>query len=93
MQVSLDSINVALICHNVHSRHTCICASCFNKLERCPMCRGPIKSYFCIRGEEYLESKENNASSKNDERPPARRRWFNGINWDDRLIDFLGFSR
>ncbi|KAL1501667.1 hypothetical protein ABEB36_006957 [Hypothenemus hampei] len=78
-------------------RHTCICASCFNKLERCPMCRGPIKSYFCIRGEEYLEStKESNSttSQKNEERSPTRRRrWFNGINWDDRLIDFLGFSR
>ena len=37
-------------------RHTCICASCFSKLDRCPMCRGPITSYFCIRSEEYLNS-------------------------------------
>ncbi|XP_050294189.1 cell growth regulator with RING finger domain protein 1-like [Anthonomus grandis grandis] len=73
-------------------RHTCICASCFNKLQKCPMCRSRIKSYFCIRGEEYLDPKE----PKNEDRggpAVARRRWFNGINWDDRLIDFLGFSR
>ncbi|XP_001945098.2 cell growth regulator with RING finger domain protein 1 isoform X1 [Acyrthosiphon pisum] len=35
-------------------RHTCICASCFGKLETCPMCRSPIKSYFCVRNEDYL---------------------------------------
>ncbi|XP_030754436.1 cell growth regulator with RING finger domain protein 1-like [Sitophilus oryzae] len=73
-------------------RHTCICASCFNKLERCPMCRGPIKSYFCIRGEEYMNTKD--TAPKNDEVPPTRRRWYQAVqHWDDRLIDFLGFSR
>uniref|UniRef100_U5EGF5 Putative cell growth regulator with ring finger protein n=1 Tax=Corethrella appendiculata TaxID=1370023 RepID=U5EGF5_9DIPT len=35
-------------------RHTCICAVCFSKLDRCPMCRAPITSYFCIRSEEYI---------------------------------------
>lgn len=35
-------------------RHTCICAVCFSKLDRCPMCRSIITSYFCIRTEEYV---------------------------------------
>uniref|UniRef100_A0A8D8V2A5 Cell growth regulator with RING finger domain protein 1 n=1 Tax=Cacopsylla melanoneura TaxID=428564 RepID=A0A8D8V2A5_9HEMI len=35
-------------------RHTCICATCFSKLAQCPMCRSQIKSYFCVRAEDYL---------------------------------------
>lgn len=35
-------------------RHTCICATCFTKLAQCPMCRSQIKSYFCVRTEDYL---------------------------------------
>lgn len=35
-------------------RHTCICATCFSKLAQCPMCRSQIKSYFCVRTEDYL---------------------------------------
>ncbi|CAH1981179.1 unnamed protein product, partial [Acanthoscelides obtectus] len=64
-------------------RHTCICASCFDKLDRCPMCRGPIKSYFCIRGEEYMPK----ASSQSQRTPLFR--WL--YSWDDRVTDFLGF--
>lgn len=37
-------------------RHTCICATCFTKLNQCPMCRSAIKSYFCVRAEDYLPS-------------------------------------
>ncbi|CAH1393378.1 unnamed protein product [Nezara viridula] len=35
-------------------RHTCVCGSCFNRLKCCPLCRSPIRSYFCIRNEDYL---------------------------------------
>lgn len=50
-------------------RHTCICALCFGKLETCPMCRSPIKSYFCVRTEDYLTDcalglEKTNASAK-----------------------------
>ncbi|XP_039282160.1 cell growth regulator with RING finger domain protein 1 isoform X2 [Nilaparvata lugens] len=66
-------------------RHTCICASCFGKLDTCPMCRSPIKSYFCIRSEEYLpEAASNSAPSK----PEPITQWL-----QDRLTDFLGFHR
>lgn len=66
-------------------RHTCVCASCFAKLESCPMCRSPINSYFCIRSEEYLpESDVHAAPSK----PEPISQWI-----QDRLTDFLGFHR
>jgi hypothetical protein len=69
-------------------RHTCICASCFSKLERCPMCRSPIRSFFCIRGEEYLPT-ETKSSSSTDTKPVPLFRWL--MQWNDRLTDFLGF--
>uniref|UniRef100_A0A1B0DEH9 Uncharacterized protein n=1 Tax=Phlebotomus papatasi TaxID=29031 RepID=A0A1B0DEH9_PHLPP len=56
------------------------------KLERCPMCRAPITSYFCIRSEEYLPA--NHIESR-----PAKTKgnvhWLDALN--DRLTDFLGF--
>lgn len=72
-------------------RHTCICASCFDKLERCPMCRGPIKSYFCIRGEEYMpmQTKMPNKNVSHGHGPLYN--WLDS--WNDRLTDFLGFQR
>lgn len=69
-------------------RHTCICASCFDKLDRCPMCRGSIKSYFCIRGEEYMPMQ---SKSKTDAAHNGLYNWLDS--WNDRLTDFLGFQR
>nr|CAD7608263.1 unnamed protein product [Timema genevievae] len=45
-------------------RHTCICASCFVKVDRCPMCRSPIRSYFCVRGEDYMPGEPAGTSNK-----------------------------
>ncbi|CAH2044641.1 unnamed protein product, partial [Iphiclides podalirius] len=33
-------------------RHACLCARCLPKLDKCPMCRSAISSYFSIRSEE-----------------------------------------
>uniref|UniRef100_A0A1B6DC01 RING-type domain-containing protein n=2 Tax=Clastoptera arizonana TaxID=38151 RepID=A0A1B6DC01_9HEMI len=68
-------------------RHTCICASCFTKLESCPMCRSPIKSYFCIRSEEYLPECDVTGAS-GPSKPEPISQWL-----QDRLTDFLGFHR
>ncbi|KAK7794923.1 hypothetical protein R5R35_005895 [Gryllus longicercus] len=68
-------------------RHTCICASCFSKLDRCPMCRSPIRSYFCIRGEDYMPSEPCAPATK----PPPMLQWLQDLN--DRLTDLLGFQR
>lgn len=69
-------------------RHTCICASCFGKLDRCPMCRSPIRSYFCIRSEEYMPVEPGIKSPAKMAQPM---RWLHDLN--DRLTDFLGFQR
>ncbi|XP_054258309.1 cell growth regulator with RING finger domain protein 1-like isoform X2 [Macrosteles quadrilineatus] len=66
-------------------RHTCVCASCFAKLQSCPMCRSPINSYFCIRSEEYLPATEDLHSPS---KPEPLSQWL-----QDRLTDFLGFHR
>ncbi|XP_029645246.1 cell growth regulator with RING finger domain protein 1 [Octopus sinensis] len=39
-----ESISMALL----PCRHACVCRTCFSKLERCPMCREYIHSYFCL---------------------------------------------
>lgn len=70
-------------------RHTCICASCFDKIDRCPMCRGPIKSYFCIRGEEYMPIPS--SPKKPQPKHGAIYNWLDS--WNDRITDFLGFQR
>ncbi|XP_034232523.1 cell growth regulator with RING finger domain protein 1-like [Thrips palmi] len=70
-------------------RHTCVCAGCFNRLDRCPMCRSPIKSYFCIRGEDYMPLEPGNSTKAGPPTPLAQ--WLQ--DWNDRLTDFLGFHR
>lgn len=69
-------------------RHTCICAVCFSKLDRCPMCRATITSYFCIRNEEYLPANTTNELKVNS-KPKGTVHWLDALN--DRLTDFLGF--
>nr|CAD7200686.1 unnamed protein product [Timema douglasi] len=69
-------------------RHTCICASCFIKVDRCPMCRSPIRSYFCVRGEEYMPGEPAGTSNK---KPTPLMQWL--LDWNDHLTDFLGFQR
>ncbi|XP_017784171.1 PREDICTED: cell growth regulator with RING finger domain protein 1-like isoform X1 [Nicrophorus vespilloides] len=71
-------------------RHTCICASCFDKLDRCPMCRGSIKSYFCIRGEEYMPPIQSMPKNPQEQHGHLYN-WLDSLN--DALIDFLGFQR
>ncbi|XP_067216320.1 cell growth regulator with RING finger domain protein 1-like isoform X2 [Linepithema humile] len=72
-------------------RHTCICASCFGKLDRCPMCRSPIKSYFCIRSEEYMPPEKEINPCKQRQPSHGPTHWIH--DWNDRLTDFLGFAR
>lgn len=72
-------------------RHTCVCASCFGKLDRCPMCRSPIQSYFCIRGEEYMPPEKEPNPYKHRRQQNGHSHWLH--DWNDRLTDFLGFAR
>ncbi|XP_063705541.1 cell growth regulator with RING finger domain protein 1-like isoform X2 [Culicoides brevitarsis] len=71
-------------------RHTCICAVCFSKLDRCPMCRAPITSYFCIRSEDYVPPNMlEQQISKDKGAGNGTVHWLDALN--DRLTDFLGF--
>ncbi|XP_053682260.1 cell growth regulator with RING finger domain protein 1-like isoform X2 [Sabethes cyaneus] len=65
-------------------RHTCICAICFSKLDRCPMCRSAITSYFCIKTEDYVAS---NVTKRN--KPKVTIHWLDAMY--NRLANFLGF--
>uniref|UniRef100_A0A336N1J5 CSON004643 protein n=2 Tax=Culicoides sonorensis TaxID=179676 RepID=A0A336N1J5_CULSO len=70
-------------------RHTCICAVCFSKLDRCPMCRAPITSYFCIRSEDYVPPNMLEQQLSKDKSSNNTVHWLDALN--DRLTDFLGF--
>ncbi|KAJ8714229.1 hypothetical protein PYW08_007849 [Mythimna loreyi] len=39
-------------------RHACLCADCLPKLDKCPICRSVITSYFCIRNDDERELSE-----------------------------------
>ncbi|OWF40659.1 Cell growth regulator with RING finger domain protein 1 [Mizuhopecten yessoensis] len=72
-------------------RHTCVCSSCFTQLDRCPMCRGYIESYFRVR----RNSEEENAVTGEDTPPDSLISTAHGSMWErlnSRLNTFLGFS-
>ena len=77
------------------SRHTCLCAVCFDKLDRCPLCRGTIESYFCIRNEAYLtkqsETDETLRNKRNLKIPRSLSYWFD--HWNEAVVDFFGLPR
>ncbi|XP_049878205.1 cell growth regulator with RING finger domain protein 1-like [Pectinophora gossypiella] len=52
-------------------RHACLCAHCLPKLDKCPICRSAISSYFCIRNE------EEQLTELKQPRFPLNRRLFN----------------
>lgn len=52
-------------------RHACLCARCLPKLDKCPICRSAISSYFCIRNEEEP------LSELKQQRFPFNRRLYN----------------
>ncbi|CAH1791575.1 unnamed protein product [Owenia fusiformis] len=64
-------------------RHACVCDTCFSRIDRCPMCRNYIESFFTME-KENVETE--NADSENltvGERL---------IQWNHRLNERLGFD-
>lgn len=59
------------------------------KLDRCPMCRAPITSYFCIRSEDYVPPNMLEQQISKDKGSNSTVHWLDALN--DRLTDFLGF--
>lgn len=72
-----EMVSIALL----PCRHTCTCLECFNKIDKCPLCRSYIRSYFVLKLEENAngETDPNNptdeaaGTSSNDQQdaPPA----------------------
>jgi hypothetical protein len=65
-------------------RHACICDRCFEKVDKCPMCRGYIYSYFNL-SDEVEQSLENV-----EEEGGENEHWF--YRWNNRLNQYLGFT-
>lgn len=68
-------------------RHTCTCAKCFPHLDKCPMCRCPISSYFCISNEDTSQYSEVNSSDQQ-----ALNMWQRIEQWNDSLNRLLGLT-
>ncbi|RUS75977.1 hypothetical protein EGW08_016259 [Elysia chlorotica] len=55
-----------VVCVLLPCRHACVCFRCFQLLDRCPMCRGSIESYFLLSQEAGDESESNNEGGNED---------------------------
>lgn len=85
---------VCVVCQNTSAtrallpcRHVCTCWKCFRHLEKCPMCRSVIHSYFCIKEEEV--EVENSELNQDGHRPLNWRR-HRLEDWNDWLNHLLG---
>ncbi|XP_069117081.1 cell growth regulator with RING finger domain protein 1-like isoform X1 [Argopecten irradians] len=71
-------------------RHTCVCQSCFRQLDRCPMCRGYIESYFRVRHGSDSESMVTEEETQDTQVPTLHGSMWERLN--SRLNTFFGFS-
>ncbi len=80
-----DKVTVVLL----PCRHTCVCGDCLVKLDKCPMCRSYIQSYFtldgCGPGSSYRPQ-----PGDPDDNPANSPQWW--VNFNRRVNNFLGFS-
>jgi Zinc finger, C3HC4 type (RING finger) len=60
-------------------RHTCVCGLCFDKIDKCPLCRSSFTSYFKL-GEERYGDEENEPSEPADAGHQERSGWFTRMN-------------
>lgn len=78
--------NQPLNCVLLPCRHTCVCRMCFEKLDRCPMCRSHIESFFILAEEADIPA----ASVPVEPLPMDLYSRFERFN--QRLNEFLGFE-
>jgi len=49
-------------------RHTCTCLECFTKIDKCPLCRSYIKSYFMLKLDEQINNEQTDEQTKQDDK-------------------------
>ncbi|XP_046334286.2 cell growth regulator with RING finger domain protein 1-like [Haliotis rufescens] len=70
-------------------RHACACSMCFKKIDRCPMCRGFIGTYFTLFDDELCGE----VSPVQEEAGAEQTGFVAWIgNMNDRLNEYLGFT-
>ena len=87
-----DESNLCVVCQNspifytlLLCRHACVCHSCIKLLDRCPMCRGFIDSYFRLGDVPDPPLTENDGTGGAPRLP-----WWEALN--NRLNHMLGFD-
>ena len=88
-----EECNLCVVCQNAPvfytlllCRHACVCYSCIKLLDRCPMCRGFIDSYFRLGDAPDPEQRE----TSGDVSPGPRLSWWEALN--NRFNHILGFD-
>ena len=70
-------------------RHTCVCDNCLEQLDKCPMCRGYIFSYFRISRRNSSQHSSRRSSSEVLAETTHESRW---ESMNRRLNELLGFQ-
>jgi hypothetical protein len=66
--------------------HVCLCVQCFEKVERCPICRGEMQFFFRTRDEDYA------TNLRLEPEIPRKRSWLEFFeDFSDRVNHFFGF--
>lgn len=88
-----EEYNLCVVCQNapifytlLSCRHACVCYLCIKLLDRCPMCRGFIDSYFRLKNVPDPVLPDNSS----EECPEPRLPWWETLNI--RLNHMLGFD-
>ena len=67
--------------------HVCLCVLCFEKVERCPICRGEMQFFFRTRDEDYARNLDPEIQD-----PPRPRSFLDRLDdLNTRINYFLGF--
>ena len=69
-------------------RHTCVCEKCLKKLDKCPMCRGHVLTYFKIGQSDGIE--DDGVNDTDSEFQTAGENWWENLN--NRLNQYFGFT-
>ncbi|RWS07855.1 cytochrome b-c1 complex subunit Rieske: mitochondrial-like protein [Dinothrombium tinctorium] len=71
-------------------RHACVCGKCYDKLDKCPLCRSYIHSYFKIRDENATKEDSKEESNVEPDSTTNKPNFFRKIS--TKLNTWLGFN-